>query len=76
LLTPSFLSRYTKFSSFAALLGASGFSVERFSNLEERRDRRWDEFIGRASVFSDWSEMLRNARGEWMMQRLGVFVDR
>lgn len=74
LLTGRFISRHTKFPSFAALLGASGFSAERFANIEGRTDRSWDEFIGRASDFSDWSEMLRDARGEWMMRRLGILV--
>ena len=75
LLTAQFLSRHTKFENFAALLDASGLNAEGFSNLEGRADNGWDEFMGRVSRYSDWSEMLMDARGEWMMRRLGIVVD-
>lgn len=75
LLTARFLARHTRFPSFAALLAASGFSVERFSKLEGRKDRSWDDFIRGASDYADWSGMLHDARGEWMLGRLGIVID-
>ncbi len=75
LLTSRFLARHTSFSSFAALFAASGLSPEQFSDLEERTDSCWEQFIQRSSGFSGWSAMLREARGEWFMRRLGIVVD-
>ena len=75
LLTSRFLSRHTSSSSFDTLLGASGLSPERFSTLQVRADSTWEAFIRRVSSFSDWNAMLRDARGEWIMQRPGIAVD-
>lgn len=75
LLTARFLSRNTSFSSFGALLSASGLSPARFSDLGAQPGSSWDDFIRRSSRFPDWNAMLRDARGEWLMLRLGVIVD-
>lgn len=75
LLPARFISRNTQFSNFGALLNASGFSPARFSGISERPCASWDDFIRRSSCFADWNAMLRDARGEWLMRRLGIFVD-
>jgi hypothetical protein len=75
LLPTRFISRNTKFPNFGALLSASGFSPASFSSIGERPCANWDDFIRRSSCFADWKAMLRDARGEWLMRRLGIFVD-
>lgn len=75
LLTVRFLSRNTAFKSFESLLNASGFSFERFLQLDEQPSHCWDHFIRRTSCFADWKALLRDAQGEWIMLRLGIVVD-
>lgn len=72
LLTPLFVSRHTRFLNFTALLSASEFSPDQIASLEGKANHEWEAFIRRISRFSDWSAMLKEARGEWIMQRLGV----
>ena len=58
--------------SFGALLRASAFVPEQVVFLEKTSDDDWEKFIRRVSSFATWSAMLRDARGEWIMRRLGV----
>ena len=75
LFTPGFLRRHTLFSDFTALLTASAFSREQFAGLEGHTDDDWEKFIRRVSSFATWNAMLKDARGEWIMHRLGVCTD-
>jgi hypothetical protein len=63
------------FSSFETMLRASGFSANRFSDLEQQADCAWEMFIRQVSSFSDWNELLGAAREEWLMRRLGIIAD-
>ena len=72
LLTPGFVARHTMFPDFGALLRASAFVPEQVVFLEKTSDDDWEKFIRRVSSFSSWSAMLKDARGEWIMRRLGV----
>ncbi len=72
LLTPGFVARHTRFSDFGALLRASAFVPEQVVFLEKTPDDDWETFIRRVSSFATWKAMLRDARGEWIMRRLGV----
>lgn len=72
LLTPGFVARHTMFADFGALLRASAFVPEQVVFLEKTSDDDWEKFIRRVSSFSSWSAMLKDARGEWIMRRLGV----
>jgi hypothetical protein len=73
LLTSSFVARHTEYATFDALFHAGGLTAERFANLSRHNDHSWEAFIRKSSCFSDWQSMLREARGEWLMRRLGVF---
>ncbi len=75
LLTPRFLSRHTRFLDFRALLMASAFRPEQIPGLEHTIDPVWEVFIQRVSRFATWRAMLQDARGEWILHRLGVCVD-
>ena len=75
LLTVHFLTRHTEFTSFAAFLQASGVSPDNLSDFENRSDNSWEAFIRRDTCFSGWSAMLRDARGEWAIRRLGIVID-
>ncbi|WP_306554781.1 hypothetical protein [Acidovorax sp.] len=72
LLTPGFVARHTMFPDFGALLRASAFVPEQVVFLEKTSDDDWEKFIRRVSSFSTWNAMLKDARGEWIMRRLGV----
>lgn len=75
LLSSRFLSRHTRFSSLESLLSAGRLTHSQFSDLGEQPNRSWDAFIQRSSRFADWNAMLRDARGEWLMLRMGLIVD-
>ncbi|MDP3230630.1 MAG: hypothetical protein Q8N13_22015 [Acidovorax sp.] len=75
LLTPGFVARHTVFADFSALLRASAFGPDHVARLEESTDEEWEKFIRRVSSFSTWAAMLKDARGEWIMHRLGVCTD-
>lgn len=73
LLTPRFVARHTTYSDFGSLLHASRFRPDQIVSLEETSDRGWEDFIRGTSRFSSWRAMLKDARGEWIMRRLGFF---
>ncbi|MFN7152584.1 MAG: hypothetical protein ACK4OE_02750 [Acidovorax sp.] len=75
LLTPGFVARHTMFPDFGALLRASAFVPEQVVFLERTSDDDWEKFIRRVSSFSTWNAMLKDARGEWIMRRMGVCID-
>ena len=75
LLTPGFVARHTIFADFGALLRASAFVPEQVVFLEKTSDDDWEKFIRRVSSFSTWNAMLKDARGEWIMRRMGVCID-
>ncbi len=75
LLTPSFLSRHTRFADFASFAVASGLTPIAMNDLETGRGSAWDTFVSIASDFPDWGSMLRAARSDWVMKRLGIVVD-
>jgi hypothetical protein len=74
LLTSSFLSKHTRFSSADDLFRASGFKVQDQDDLVAIPGDRWDEFIRSVSHFENWKAMLGEATKEWTARRLG-FTD-
>ena len=72
LLTPGFIFRHTGFADFSALLRASDFDADQVAGLEASSDGAWESFIRTVSCFSNWGAMLKGARGEWIMHRLGL----
>lgn len=75
LLTPGFLSRHTQFPSFDDLVGASGLGVGVLVDADAERQQEWDHFIRQTSRFPDWATMVREARGEWVIRRMGIAID-
>jgi hypothetical protein len=37
--------------------------------------RRCDDFTRLSTAFPSWAALLREARGEWIMRRLGLVLD-
>jgi hypothetical protein len=71
LLTPTFLSGHTRFSSVDEMIEASGFKVDSQEDFAAIPDAEWDEFIRSVSSFSNWQEMLSAATQEWAAKKLG-----
>lgn len=71
LLTPSFISKHTRFSSAEEMFEASGFKVESQEDFAAIPDAEWDEYIRSVSSFANWQEMLGAATKEWAAKKLG-----
>lgn len=71
LLTPSFISRHTRFADVDEFFAASRFKVESQEDLEAIPDDKWNEYIQSVSSFHDWEAMLGEATKEWAAKRLG-----
>lgn len=71
-LTGSFLSKHTKFSSLNEMFGASGFKVESQEDFAAIPDDKWDEFIRSISSFDSWKSMLSAASQEWAIKKMGL----
>lgn len=75
LLTPAFVARHSRFTSVDAFFQSSGLDPQDLAALDVRNRCVWDAFVQGASTFPSWDAMLRTARGEWILRRLGVTVD-
>jgi len=71
LLTSSFLSMHTRFSSLNDLFEASGFKVESSEDFAAIPDDKWDDFIRSISSFENWQAMLGAAAKVWTAKQLG-----
>jgi hypothetical protein len=71
LLSPSFVSKHTRFSSAEELFEAGGFKVETEEDLAAIPDDLWDLYIQSVSEFKNWQAMLDEAIKEWAMKGLG-----
>lgn len=72
LLTPSFLSKHTPYSSLDEMFDASGFKIETEEDFAAIPDNKWDEFIRSVSSFPDWQSMLQEAVKDWTAKQLGL----
>ncbi|WP_434717197.1 hypothetical protein P5X00_39745 (plasmid) [Paraburkholderia sp. A2RO-4L] len=71
LLTPSFLSRCSRFLALDDLFAASGFLVNSEEDFAAIPDEQWDAFIRTNTTFSTWEEMLGAAGEAWVQKQLG-----
>jgi hypothetical protein len=71
LLTPSFISRHTRFADVDEFFAASGFKVESQEDLDAIPDDKWDEYVRSVSSFHGWEAMLGEAGKEWAATKLG-----
>jgi hypothetical protein len=72
LLTDSFVSRHTSFSSAEEMFKASGFKVETQEGFAAIPDAEWDNYIRSISSFDGWQSMLGAAGQEWAKRQLGL----
>lgn len=72
ILTDTFVSQHTSFSSAHEMFKASGFKVETQEDFAAIPDAAWDNFIRSISGFGDWQSMLGAAGQEWAKQQLGL----
>ena len=75
LLTPSLLRRHSRFQNVELLLSESGLNPLLLGDLDPGMLRRLDDFTRLNTSFSDWASMLREARGQWVMRRMGIGID-
>ena len=72
LLTDSFISRHTSFSSVDEMFKASGFTIETQEDFAAIPDAEWDNYIRSVSSFENWQSMLGAAGQEWAKRKLGL----
>jgi hypothetical protein len=75
LLTPGFVSRHSRFQNVNQLLYAMGPGPCLLSDLDASNRQRLDDFTRLSTTFPAWEAMLRQARGEWVLRRIGIAVD-
>src|SRR5689334_10121334 len=71
LLTPTFLSRCSRFRSVVELFEKSGFTVKTQEDFAAIPDDRWDTFVKQNTSYSTWEEMLKAAGADWVKRKLG-----
>lgn len=71
LLTDSFISRHTAFSTVDEMFEASGFKVKTQEDFANIPDAGWDEYIRTNSSFDNWQSMLGASTQEWTVSKLG-----
>jgi hypothetical protein len=62
LLTPNFMIKHTKFSSFEMMMESSEFKIENDLEFKDASNSPiWNEYIINCTEFKNWNEMLRIA---------------
>jgi hypothetical protein len=70
LLTPTFLSSCSQFTSAEELFAASGFKIESTEDFKAIPQDQWDAFIKSNTSFGNWKEMLAEAAKTWTANQL------
>lgn len=71
-LTPAFVSQYTRFSDLDQLFEAGGFSANSLAEFKAIPEGKLDAFISSESSFGSWKEMLSAASVAWTKGKLGL----
>ena len=71
ILTPSFLSACSRFSSVGEMLAASGYTIRSNADLAAIPARDLDAFVRSNTTFNSWQEMLQAAGSQWARRELG-----
>ncbi len=71
LFTPTFMRKYTNFSTFDELLNAGGFSAETTEEFEAIPDEPFDAHIAATTKFRTWDDMLSTATEQYVTKQLG-----
>jgi hypothetical protein len=72
LFIPSFMERFTVFTSFKDLLKAGGIEVNSRVDFQNIPDDVIDELITSHTFFDDWQEMLDTAAQEYVARKLDI----
>ncbi|HHY08376.1 MAG TPA: hypothetical protein GX530_07645 [Corynebacteriales bacterium] len=71
LLSPSFVSKHTRFTNVEEMFKASGFSIETQEDFDAIPADERDEFIRSVSPFANWQAMMKEAIKLWTAEKLG-----
>ena len=66
-----FMLKHSKFSSFDALLNASGFTVNTKEDFEAIPDNEFDEYIRSVTTFCNWQSMLCAGTEAYVAKKMG-----
>jgi len=72
LFKPSFMRKYTPFSSMDDLLEAGGFNAESQEDFEAIPDSELDKHIATTTKFKNWNDMLYEATTQYVTQKLDL----
>ena len=75
LLPPAFVRRHSGFRDVHHLLAAGQLDPASLVDPDTSTQRRCDDFMRLSTAFPSWAALLREARGEWIMRRLGLVLD-
>ena len=64
------MSKYTDFSSFDEMLGASGFKAETPEDFAAIPDDQWDAFVATRTRFENWKDMREAGTREYVAGKL------
>ena len=72
ILTDSFISQNSSFSSADKMFEASRFKIETQEDFAAIPDNDWNNYIRSVSSFDSWQSMLKAAGLEWAKRKLGL----
>lgn len=72
LFTPSFMRKYTHFSSFDEFLQSGGFKADSQEEFEAIPDEPFDRHVATVTTFSNWEDMLGKATELYTLKKLGL----
>jgi hypothetical protein len=75
LLTPAFMSSHTRFRTAEVMLSSGGFAAQSDSDFAAIPREHLNAFIRSVSCFPNWDTMLRKARTDWMLRRIGLIFE-
>ena len=75
LLTNSFVSRHTRFTSVDTLIDAGELNAKWVGESNAHLGSVWSQFIRSVSDYPDWDAMVRDAGAEWLIRRIGIVID-
>jgi len=71
LFNPSFMTKYTKFSTIDSFFETSPFTLESQEDLEAIPEDELDTHVSQNTSFNSWQDMLSKAGAEWTSKQLG-----
>lgn len=72
LFTPSFMRKYSSFSSFDEFLSAGNFNADTQEAFEAIQDELLNKHISLTTSFKSWDDMLEEATDQYICKKLGI----